>query len=164
MYSREKYLENREKILAQSKDYYHRNREKVLARLKDKYDPDRQRERNRAHYALNRNEILKRARESYTAEYGRAKKHGLSHDKFDSLLAAQGGVCPICLRDFVGQRVCVDHDHSCCSGSRSCGKCIRGLLCHSCNVTLGLMKDNPEDLDRAADYLRVHQSQISKAA
>lgn len=31
----------------------------------------------------------------------------------------------------------IDHDHACCPGNESCGKCIRGVLCGSCNVILG---------------------------
>ena len=40
----------------------------------------------------------------------------------------------------------VDHCHQ--------TKAIRGLLCHKCNIALGHMNDNPEQLERAAAYLR----------
>jgi hypothetical protein len=33
----------------------------------------------------------------------------------------------------------VDHDHACCQKkNRSCGKCIRGLLCHTCNIAASI--------------------------
>jgi len=35
-----------------------------------------------------------------------------------------------------------DHDHVCCSGKKSCGKCLRGLLCHGCNTKLGALENN----------------------
>jgi hypothetical protein len=37
-----------------------------------------------------------------------------------------------------GQLIYVDHDHGCCRAkNRSCGKGVRGLLCHGCNIALG---------------------------
>jgi hypothetical protein len=37
----------------------------------------------------------------------------------------------------------VDHDHSCCQGRRSCGKCVRGALCNRHNLYLGFIEKDP---------------------
>jgi hypothetical protein len=50
----------------------------------------------------------------------------------------------------------VDHDHSCCPGKKSCGKCIRGVVHMACNIALGLMKDDPVMLRSAARYVEEH--------
>ena len=69
----------------------------------------------------------------------RLASYGLTQEDFDRLLEAQGhayGMCHTPLEE--GQLNHVDHDHDCCKmKNRSCGRCVRGLLCHSCNVSLG---------------------------
>lgn len=50
-------------------------------------------------------------------------------------------------------RLTVDHDHQCCSGSESCGQCVRGLLCNNCNSTLGHAKDDLSRLKALILYL-----------
>lgn len=47
----------------------------------------------------------------------------------------------------------IDHDHDCCKGERTCGKCFRGMLCRPCNVGLGMFKDSPTLLRKAARYI-----------
>lgn len=83
-------------------------------------------------------------------------KYSLSRDEYDALLAAQGGGCAICGTTVAGNRgrmLNVDHDHACCPGHKSCGKCVRGLLCARCNVGLGAFQDNPDRMVAAAAYL-----------
>lgn len=79
-------------------------------------------------------------------------RYRVTERKFAEMLAAQGGVCAMCAGLLAPPHV--DHDHSCCAGKRSCGKCVRGLLCGPCNRALGLLRDNPETMERAAVYLR----------
>lgn len=71
--------------------------------------------------------------------------------------AEQGGVCKICNNDNSGKRLMVDHDHDCCPGAYTCGKCTRGLLCKNCNWALGNAKDSIEILQKMIDYLKSYQ-------
>lgn len=81
----------------------------------------------------------------------------LTLERFHALLDEQGGRCAICDSDDPGDeragRFHVDHDHACCPGRRSCGQCIRGLLCRACNTALGNFGDDRARLLRAAEYL-----------
>lgn len=81
--------------------------------------------------------------------------YGLSVEQYHEMLEKQNYSCKICRghEDSFRVRMSVDHDHSCCAGTKSCGKCVRGLLCSSCNMMLGNAKDNLEILQRAILYL-----------
>jgi hypothetical protein len=61
--------------------------------------------------------------------------------------------CDACGSPVQGQARHIDHDHACCAGNKSCGKCVRGVLCVHCNVALGLVKDDPSRLQLLIDYL-----------
>lgn len=74
---------------------------------------------------------------------------------FDVFMAEQGGVCASCKEPPAeGKYLCVDHDHSCCPGTGSCGRCIRGLLCNGCNAALGHVNDSIPKLESLIRYLR----------
>lgn len=86
--------------------------------------------------------------------YWRERRYTLSKARFDEMLADQGGACAICRAPFTGSRkIHVDHDHSCCPGRSSCGKCVRGLLCTRCNNGLGFLEAGDSWKAQAEAYL-----------
>ncbi|MFJ6508650.1 endonuclease VII domain-containing protein [Streptomyces sp. NPDC091879] len=84
------------------------------------------------------------------------RQYGITPEQFDAMLADQGGVCAIC-GNAPGERAFhVDHDHACCAGRRSCGECLRGLLCTHCNSLLAYARDNTKYLHKAIEYLETN--------
>lgn len=87
---------------------------------------------------------------------GNISRHGIKLENFQERLAKQDHACAVCRRDNIGKgrgRLHIDHDHSCCPGPKSCGKCVRGLLCTYCNTGLGGLRDNPAIILNALTYL-----------
>lgn len=82
------------------------------------------------------------------------RRFNLSLESYLELLATQGG-CAICGTSDPGGkgRFHVDHDHECCPGKHSCGRCIRGLLCTRCNVAIAMFRDDPLVMKRAITYV-----------
>lgn len=75
------------------------------------------------------------------------RKYGVDEAEYFRMLNDQNGKCAACGQEpdnKVGFHI--DHDHK--TGS------VRGLLCHSCNVTLGHVKDDQKRLDDLIRYLR----------
>lgn len=90
-------------------------------------------------------------------EYNRAwhlkNKYGITPEQYDEILRGQGDECAACPAKPTERRFTVDHDHEYCLGEKSCGDCIRGILCHNCNVTLGLVGDSVRQLYNLINYL-----------
>lgn len=87
--------------------------------------------------------------------YAPYRRYKLTPDAYAALLESQGGRCAICgTASSLEAGMHVDHDHGCCpSRKKSCGKCVRGLLCSACNLMLGYAKDDPDVLRQAIKYL-----------
>ncbi len=74
--------------------------------------------------------------------------YGIDLETYNRMLAQQNHRCKICHahQDGLKRAMCVDHSHT-------TGK-VRGLLCDTCNRSLGLLKDNVNTLMRAVYYLQ----------
>ena len=75
------------------------------------------------------------------------KKYGLSKEAYYELLALG---CEVCGHS---DKLVVDHDHRCCPGNFTCGKCIRGALCRRCNIAEGLFNNDPENMANLLKYM-----------
>lgn len=79
--------------------------------------------------------------------YHLMENYGIDLDDYNELFYKQNGKCAGCSRhqDSLKQTLSVDHCHR--------TERVRGLLCHSCNMALGMAKDNPKTLRKLAEYL-----------
>jgi hypothetical protein len=126
-------------------------------------------EGHRQWHAANRERELARLRQwsidnrEPVRERRRQRNFNISPDDHDEMLSIQAGGCAICGEPpRGGKALAVDHDHSCCPGvGRSCGRCVRGLLCGRCNLAIGAAGDSPALLRAAAAYLEAFQSGLT---
>jgi hypothetical protein len=93
----------------------------------------------------------------YRHEMRLRRRYHLPWEQYQTKLAAQNYAC-ICGKPFnrdggKSSAPHVDHNHLCCSGDTSCGKCVRGILCFRCNSVLGFLESEPHLLP---DYLKVY--------
>jgi len=65
--------------------------------------------------------------------------YNLTPEAYAAIFDRQEGrcICGLVFGTEINNRPEVDHDRVCCPGRKSCGKCIRGLLCGRCNRVLG---------------------------
>lgn len=118
-------------------------------------------EYRKKYYAANREATLKQMQKYNTANREAIrtrvlkKNYGLPLEVYNTLIDGQSFQCAIChAPDFTkGKPLYVDHCHK--TGW------VRGLLCYACNTGLGNFADDPERLQRAAEYLCFHSREGS---
>lgn len=170
---REQYERDRER------DWYARNKERILERKKKWREANKElvSKHNGTHYRNNlekykvKRELRKddpkweewyriyneenRAHITLRTFKNRIKKmHGLTIEQCNEMIINQGGKCLICKRTPEGEKMTgklqIDHCHK--------TKKVRGMLCHKCNCTLGLVNEDVSTLESMIAYIREHKN------
>jgi hypothetical protein len=175
-YNQRYYRTNREREIARATEYRKKHPEQHKAAVKKRLATPEGKAKRKADalkWAMENPERYAEIRQRASVKH-RLKKYGLTSEQFDAMLKSQNNRCAICQSDKVGNKRYrkgakqtqqnpwpsvaqqgdflwhVDHDHT-------NGK-VRGLLCHPCNVAIGLMKNNLDILIAAAEYVKKHRS------
>jgi hypothetical protein len=110
---------------------------RICRKLLHENNRERDNARSKHYSRTHRNEIRARMMK---------KKYGLTPEAYGSLFLGQNKKCISCgTTNWGPDGPCVDHDHS-------TGK-VRGILCHDCNMSEGLLKD-PARAQALANYMR----------
>lgn len=145
---------HKERLNQRQRVYRDNNRDKVNAWARDSRSAkgDSMREYWNSWYDNNKD-----AARSSRLKYA----YGISLEEYNAMNDSQNGLCAICgepetaLNNRRSSKrgepmpLCVDHCHI--TGQ------VRQLLCRSCNMALGAMKDSPALFLKAAEYLERHQ-------
>jgi len=101
-------------------------------------DPEKAKRRSLGQANRNRASHLQRA-------------YGLTISQVENQITLQNEMCAIkgCYRSITDSKACIDHDHE--TGA------VRGILCHQCNVSLGLLRESVAILKGLILYLRLYK-------
>ena len=134
-YMKEYRLKNKDRL----KEYRFKNKD-----INDEYareyhlkNKDKVNERHRKNHYINKDKI-------------RVKKYNITTEQLLTMYEEQGNCCKICgiHKDDAPRGLVIDHDHK--TGE------VRGLLCNEDNLMLGLIKDDPERLEKGKQYLKTN--------
>ena len=89
-------------------------------------------------------------REKYGYKNQIKYKYGITMEEYNTYITNSLGKCPLCSIDYFSTKSrlsqpCIDHDHE--------THKVRGVICHACNVALGMVRDNKEILEKMITYL-----------
>lgn len=163
--ARKKYLEEyykKPEVIARRKKYFEEygKRPEVVARRKEilkKYNSSSKGKNKMKKYNSSSKGLENRKKYAKSPKGAKVHrkvslmwKYKISEQRYFEILEKQIGLCAICGSDSPkrkgSENFAVDHNHTTME--------VRGLLCHPCNVMLGMAKDNIEVLEKAVKYLK----------
>jgi len=103
----------------------------------------------------------------YSLERRLKNKYKMTVEQWNTLAENGCNVCGAEVGSATERNLHVDHDHACCPGQMSCGKCIRGVVCNKCNTAIGryekgtLRNDYP-NRDKIIQYLDNYNTNRNK--
>lgn len=177
--NREKILEknkkwhdnNQEHILNYRKAYYAKNKEAICAKNRERaklrdYESNEARKKYKQEYYQRNKEKLRaigakwkennKERSTQLDRKSHLKcQYNMTLEDYNHMLVAQNNLCLLCGKPLdLTINNPVDHDHKCCNGEKSCGKCIRGVLHDTCNQYIARIERYPHLLNPALKYIK----------
>lgn len=122
-----------------------------------KANPERLKQYRKDRYNKVRDTLNEQRKKKYTTEGFRPARikylYKMTPEKYAEMMLNQNGVCAICGAPPTSRALSIDHDHSCCAATPTCGKCSRGLLCGTCNTALHSIEHKEGWLENSIKYL-----------
>lgn len=94
-------------------------------------------------YYVNNKNILNKNRHNYDLK----RTYNITLEQKEQMLSNQNYKCKCCKKDLTqlnSKRIHIDHNHT-------TGK-VRGILCQTCNLAFGLMKECPNNIKKLLEY------------
>jgi hypothetical protein len=127
-------------------------KKEYLSKLRDKYKNLPEEELFLRRLRTNLHNTGKHQDYNRIKKYNYKKKYNSNEEELKNILILQNNRCPICfsmLDSFSSRKSHIDHNHT-------TGK-VRAILCHKCNVGLGMFKEDITLLYNAINYLERHK-------
>lgn len=140
LYQKQWEIDNKERRRLYKQEYYLKNKKEI----RTKNDAWKQNNKERSNF-LDRRSHLKNT-------------YCMSIEQYQELIVKQNNLCLLCNKPLdLTINNHIDHDHKCCDGEKSCGKCIRGVLHDQCNRYIAMIERYPNLLAPALKYIKFEQ-------
>jgi len=99
---------------------------------------------------------VKHSKSDKTRDSYLKRKYGITLANYNKMLIEQNYVCKVCHnKNNINHRLYVDHHHE--SGV------VRGLLCHKCNLIIGMCNEEPGRLLKIVEFIISKKKEIEDA-